>query len=122
MSFPTSLLRSYKRNEENKSKSAQDVAPCSRPTINVIGPLHECKKVCPSSCTKALLLSSIRAWIKQGQKKMLKRGRETEARRLMKRKAAQQNKNTTEELKQGVATYLGTVQVNKAWGGMLNLP
>ena len=26
------------------------VAPCSRPTTNVIGPLHECKKVC--SCTK----------------------------------------------------------------------
>ena len=32
----------------------------------------------------------------------------------MERKAAQQNKNTSEELKQG---HLGTAQVNKAGGG-----
>ena len=32
---------------------------CRRPTTNVIGPLHECKKVCP--CTKAILLSDIHA-------------------------------------------------------------
>ena len=25
----------------------RNVAPCSRPTTNVIDPLHECKKVCP---------------------------------------------------------------------------
>ena len=37
----------------------RNVAPCSRPTANVIGPLHECKKVCP--CTKALPQSGIRA-------------------------------------------------------------
>ena len=37
------------------------------------------------------------------------------------RKAAQQNKNTSEELKQGLPmAYLGTVQVNKLrWGGTL---
>ena len=37
------------------------------------------------------------------------RGRETgktEARRLMEKKAAQQNKNTSEELKQGLPTYI----------------
>ena len=42
-------------------------APCSRPTTNVIGPLHECpKKVCP--CTKVLLLSGIRPSMKQGRR------------------------------------------------------
>ena len=30
----------------------RNVAPCSRPTTNVIGPLHECKKVCPSTKKK----------------------------------------------------------------------
>ena len=25
----------------------RNIAPCSRPMTNVIGPLHECKKVCP---------------------------------------------------------------------------
>ena len=42
--------------------------------------------------------------IKQGRRKRKQRGRETgktEARRLMEGKAAQQNKNTSEELKQG---------------------
>ena len=37
-------------------------------------------------------------------KKERKRDRKTEARRLMERKAAQQNKNTSEELKQGLPT------------------
>ena len=36
----------------------------------------------------------------------------------MERKAAQQNKNTSEELKQGLTT--GTAKVNKAGGGTLN--
>ena len=26
----------------------RNIATCSRPTTNVIGPLHECKKVCPT--------------------------------------------------------------------------
>ena len=92
----------------------RNVAPCSRPTTNVIGPLHECKKVCPwmqesvsmnarkcvheckkvCPCTKALPQSGIRAWIKQGRRKRKKRGRETgktEARRLMERKAKQKH-------------------------------
>ena len=78
------------------------VAPCSRPTTNAIGPLHECKKVCP--CTEALPQSGI----KQGRRKRKKRGRETgktEARRLMERKAAQQHKNTSEELKQALPRH-----------------
>ena len=64
--------------------------------IGVIGPLHECKKVCP--CTKVLLPSGIRAWIKHVRIKIKMRGKETgktEARRLMERKSAQQNKKTT---------------------------
>ena len=47
------------------------VAPCSRPTTNVIGPLHECKKVCP--CTKALLQSGIRAHESRFEEKEKKR-------------------------------------------------
>ena len=43
----------------------------------------------------------------------------TEARRLMERKSAQQNKNTSEELKQGLNRHN---KVNKAGGGTLNFP
>ena len=102
MPFP----RSYKRHEENKRKIGQERSSMQQATTNVIGPLHECKKVCP--CTKALPQSGIRAWIKQVRKKRKKRGRETgktEARKLMERKAAQQNKNTSEELKQGLPRH-----------------
>ena len=52
--------------------------------------------------------AGIRAWIKQGRRKRKKRGRETgktEARRLMERKAAQQNKNLSEEIKQGLPMH-----------------
>ena len=51
--------------------------------------------------------------------KVERRGK-TEARRLMERKAAQQNKNTSEELKQGLP--IGTDQVNKAGEGTPNFP
>ena len=47
-----------------------------------------------------------------------KRGRETgktEARRLMERKAAQQNKNTSEELKQGLPRH--RLRLTKMGGG-----
>ena len=94
-----------KDTKRTRGRLDRNGAPCSRPITTVIGPLHECKKVCP--CTKALPPSGSRAWIKQGRKKRKKRGRETgktEARRLMERKAAQQNKNTLEELKQGLPT------------------
>ena len=65
-------------------------------------PLHECKKVRP--CTKALPQSGIRAWIKQGRKKRKKRdkkdrGQEADG------KAAPQNKNQSEELKQGLPRH-----------------
>ena len=82
-----------KDTKSTRGRPDRNVAPCSRPITTVIGPLHECKKVCP--CTKALPPSGSRAWIKKGRKKRKKRGRETgktEARRLMERKAAQQNK------------------------------
>ena len=49
------LLRTDKRHrEQEEGRLNRNVAPCSRPTSNVIGPLHECKKVCP--CTKAAAL------------------------------------------------------------------
>ena len=64
------VLRSYK----TRGRLDSNVAPSSGPTTSVNGTLHECKKVCP--CTKALLLSGIRAWIKQGWRKRKKRGRQ----------------------------------------------
>ena len=82
-----------KDTKRTRGRLDRNVAPCSRPITTVIGPLHECEKVCP--CTKALPRSGIRAWIKQGRKKTKNRGRETgktEARRLIERKAAQQIK------------------------------
>ena len=48
---PFLLVRSYKNTDRIKVRLDRNAAPCSRPTTNVIGPLHECKKVCP--CTKA---------------------------------------------------------------------
>ena len=48
--------RKAKRTRGRLDKNA---APCSRPTTNVISPLHECKKVCP--CTKSIPPSGIRA-------------------------------------------------------------
>ena len=105
-----------KDTKRTRGRPDRNVAPCSRPITTVIGPLHECKKVCP--CTKALPPSGSRAWIKQGRRKRKKRGRETgktEARRLMKRKAAQQNKNTSEELKQGLPRH--RLRLTKKGGG-----
>ena len=102
---PTKILINVKR--FYKDEWMCNIAPCNRATTNVIGPLHECKKVCP--CTKTLLLSGIHAWIKQGWRKRKKRGRKTrktEARRLMQRKAAQLNKNLSDELKKGLYAQL----------------
>ena len=36
-----------KDTKRTRGRLDRNVAPCSRPTTNVIGPLHECKKVCP---------------------------------------------------------------------------
>ena len=41
-----------KDTKRTRGRLDRNVAPCSRPIATVIGPLHECKKVCP--CTKAL--------------------------------------------------------------------
>ena len=57
--------------------------------------------------------------------KSIKRGREigkTEARRLMERKTTQQNKNRSEELKQGLPRHSRTAKVKTAGGGTLNFP
>ena len=58
-----------KDTKRTKIRLDRNVASCT----NVIGPLHECKKVCP--CTKALPQSGIRAWIKQGWRKRKRRDR-----------------------------------------------
>ena len=47
----------------------------------------------------------------RGKREGVKQDRETDPRRLMERKAAQQNKNTSEELKKAC---IGTDQINKA--------
>ena len=60
--------------------------------------------------------SDIRAWIRQSRRK--RRGK-TEDRRLMERKAAQQNKNLSEELKQGLPRI---AQVSNAGGITLTFP
>ena len=67
------LLRAYKNMKRTRVRLDRNVAPCSRPTTNVIGPLHECKKVCPF--TKALPQSGFREWIKQCRRKRKKRDR-----------------------------------------------
>ena len=54
--YTVSYIKNVKR---ARGRFDRNVAPCSRPTTNVIGPLHECKKVWP--CTKALPQSGIRA-------------------------------------------------------------
>ena len=62
---------SIKDTKRTRVRLDRNVAPCSRPTTNVIGPLHECKKVCP--CTKGLPQPGIRAWIKQGRRNLGRR-------------------------------------------------
>ena len=44
---PFQLLKSHNRHGENKRKIAQEGISMQQLTTNVIGPLHECKKVCP---------------------------------------------------------------------------
>ena len=64
-------------------------------------------------------MNQARSEEEEKERKRKKRDRKTEARRLMERKAAQQNKNISEELKQGLP---GTAKVNKAGGGTPNFP
>ena len=109
---PFQLLRSYKRHEENKRKIGQERS--SMQQANVIGPLHECKKVCP--CTKTLPQSAIRAWIKQGWRKRKKRGRKDRGQEADGKK--KKRKKKTEELKKGLPRHSWGV----LRGGALNFP
>ena len=43
------LIKDTKR---TRVRLDRNVAPCSRPITTVIGPLHECKKVCPVHAQK----------------------------------------------------------------------
>ena len=94
----------YYKGEENKSKIGQERNSMQQADYQCHRPTPWMQEVCP--CTKALLLSGIRAWIKQGRRKRNKRGRKTgktEARRLKERKAAQQS--ISEEQKQGLPMH-----------------
>ena len=65
--------------KRTRGRLDRNVAPTNRHTTNVIGPLHECKKVSP--CTKALPLSGIRARIKQGRRKRKDRGQDADGKK-----------------------------------------
>ena len=66
--------------KRTRGRLDRNIAPCSRPTTNVIDPLHECKKVCP--CTKALLLSGICTSEEQERKRDRKnRGQEADGKK-----------------------------------------
>ena len=93
-----------KDTKRTRGRLDRNVAPCSRPITTVIGPLHECKKVCP--CTKALPPSGSRAWIKQGRKKRKerKRDRKNRGQEADGKKGSPTKQNTSEELKQGLPT------------------
>ena len=84
----------------------RNLAPRSRLTFSFIGTLHECKSVHEQKhfSFQAFLHESSKVG-GRGKERGKERGRgtgQTEARRLMKRKAAQQNKNLSEELKQNL--------------------
>ena len=51
MSF-TNYKGHIKDTKRTRGRLYRNVAPCSRLTTNVTGPLHECKKVCP--CTESV--------------------------------------------------------------------
>ena len=70
-------------------------------------------------CVHAQKPYPCQAFAHESSKVERKETRKTEARRLVGRKAAQQNKNLFEELKQGLP---GTAQVNKAGEGKPNFP
>ena len=83
------LLRSYKRHEENLEldrnvyilQAAGQVPISSAQSMNA--------RKCSHACTKALLLSGIREWIKQGRRKRKERQeRQRRGSRLMERKVA----------------------------------
>ena len=93
-------LRSYNNHEETRVRWDRNLALCSRPTTNVT--MNAKKRV------HAQKLYPIQAFAHESSK-VRGRGKreedkhwEQEARRLMKRKAAQQTKNTSEEPKQGL--------------------
>ena len=67
----------------------------SKATTNVIGPLYEWKKVCP--CRKKNLPLRHSCMNQARSEEEEKRQEKTEDRRLMERKATQQNKNLCDE-------------------------
>ena len=97
------LREGYRKDtKRTRVRSDRNAAFCRRPTTNVSGPLHECKKVAMSKHKSPTQVRHSRMNQARLEEEVKKRGRETgktEARRLIERKAAQQNKNLSEELK-----------------------
>ena len=79
------LIKDTKR---TRGRLDRNVAPCSRPITTAIGPLHECKR----KCVHAQKPYPAQAFAHESSKVGGRGKRETEARRLMERKTAQQKK------------------------------
>ena len=94
---PFQLLRSYKRHEENKRKIGQERSSMQQADYQ----RHRPTPWMQESVSMHKIPTSVR-YSRMNQAKTKEEEKETEARRLMERKAAQQNKNTSEELKQGL--------------------
>ena len=89
---------SIKDTKRTRGRYDRNVAPCSRPTTNVIGPLHECKKVC--ICTKDLGTPVKHSRMNQArseEEEKRDRGKEADG-----KKDSPKNKNTSDDLKQGL--------------------
>ena len=83
-----------------------NVASCSRLTTNVISSLHECKKCVHAQkpySSQAFTHESSKAGVR-GKEKKRQQGRGQEADRNA-AQVAQQNKNTAEELNQGLPRH-----------------
>ena len=94
---PFQLLRSYKKHEENKSKIGQERSS-----------MQQAHSMDARKCVHAQKPYPTQAFAHESSKVERRGKRETgktEARRLMERKAAQQNKNTSELLKQGMPKH-----------------
>ena len=115
---PFQLLKSCKR-QENKSKIGQERSSmqqadyqCHRPTPWMQESVSMHKSPAPVTHSR---MNQARSEEEEKERKRDRkdRGQESDG------KAAQQNKNLSEELKQGLP---GTAQVNKAGGGTPNFP
>ena len=94
--------------KRTRERLDSNIAPCSGPS--------SAHSMDARKCVHAQKPYSCQAFAYESSKVGLRRKRETgktKARRLMERKAAQQKKNLSEEIKQGLTVH-STAQINKA--------